>query len=211
LILNGSYGTATNLPNHYQNNANITAVKTALKPERSKNLEVGLTGDYEWGNIGLKLYKSKVSDAFKWFSASPAYYVNDGIVNIQGAELTLGTNVLGWNLDTNLNFNKAIAKSTDLQKGRRPNRSIGVNFSKISGKWKRSINWLAHSWAWDLDDHSTGKIGGYGLLNLNTSYDFKENLSVYLNINNTLDKNYEMAQGYKTLGKTSTLGVTYIF
>ena len=83
--------------------------------------------------------------------------------------------------------------------------------SKTSGKWNRNINWSAHSWAWDKDNHSNGKLGGYGLLNLSTSYDLKDNLSVYLNINNTLDKNYEMAQGYKVLGRTSTLGVTYIF
>ena len=211
LRINGSYGSAINLPDHYKNNANIVAGKTALKPERSKNLEVGLIGDYEWGNVELKLYKSKVTDTFKWFSASPAYYINDGIVNITGAELTLGTELMGWDLDTNINFNKAIAKSTDLQKGRRPNRSIGVNLSKTSGKWNRNINWSAHSWAWDKDNHSNGKLGGYGLLNLSTSYDFTENLNVYLTRNNALDKDYEMAQGYKTLGKTSTFGLTYSF
>ena len=211
LRINGSYGSAINLPDHYKNNANIVAGKTALKPERSKNLEVGVTGDYEWGNVELKLYKSKVTDAFKWFSSSPAYYINDGIVNITGAEIILGTELMDWDLDTNINFNKTIAKSTYLQKGRRPNRSIGVNLSKTSGKWKRNINWTAKSWAWDKDNHSNGKLGGYGLLNLSTSYDFTENLTVYLNRNNALDKDYEMAQGYKTLGKTSTLGVTYTF
>jgi vitamin B12 transporter len=83
--------------------------------------------------------------------------------------------------------------------------------SKTSGKWNRNINWSAHSWAWDKDNHSNGKLGGYGLLNLSTSYDFTENLNVYLTRNNALDKDYEMAQGYKTLGKTSTFGLTYSF
>jgi len=213
LRINGSYGTATKLPNHYENNANVKAGKNALKPEYSKNIELGLTSNNDWSKVEFKIYKSKLTDAFKYNGANYPldYYTNDGVVNIQGAELTLGTDVLGWNLDTNLNFNKAISKSTDLQKGRRPNRSIGVNLSKTSGKWNRNINWSAHSWAWDKDNHSNGKLGGYGLLNLSTSYDFKDNLSVYLNINNTLDKNYEMAQGYKVLGRTSTLGVTYIF
>ena len=213
LRINGSYGTATKLPNHYENNANVKAGKNALKPEYSKNIELGLTSSNDWGKVEFKIYKSKLTDAFKYNGANYPldYYTNDGVVNIQGAELTLGTDVLGWNLDTNLNFNKAISKSTDLQKGRRPNRSIGINLSKTSGKWNRNINWSAHSWVWDKDNHSNGKLGGYGLLNLSTSYDFKDNLSVYLNINNTLDKNYEMAQGYKVLGRTSTLGVTYIF
>ena len=212
LRINGSYGSAINLPDHYKNNANIVAGKTALKPERSKNLEVGLTGSYEWANVELKLYKSKVTDAFKYFSANPAYYVNDGVVNIKGVELSIGTKLFGWNLDSNLDFNEAIAASTNLQKGRRPNRSISLNLFKTSGKWKRNINWTAKSWAWDKDAHTDNiKLGGYGLLNLSTSYDFTDSLSVYLNRNNALDKDYEMARGYKTLGKTSTLGLTYTF
>jgi vitamin B12 transporter len=54
-------------------------------------------------------------------------------------------------------------------------------------------------------------LGGYGLLNLSTSYDFTEDLTVYLNRNNALDKDYEMARGYNTHGKTTTLGLTYNF
>jgi len=211
LRVNGSYGTATNLANHYKNNANIVAGKTSLKPEHSKNLEVGLTGDYEWGNVELKLYKSKLTDAFKYV-ASPLHYINDGTVNIQGAEISIGTDFLGWDLDSSININKAIAKSTDLQKGRRPNQTFSLNLSKTSGKWKRNINWKAKSWAWDTDAHTNNvKLGGYGLLNLSTSYDFTEDLTVYLNRNNVLDKDYEMARGYKTLGKTTTLGLTYTF
>ncbi|MDB9933841.1 TonB-dependent receptor [Candidatus Thioglobus sp.] len=213
LRVNGSYGTASHLPNHYENNANIVVGRTALKPEHSKNLELGLTGDYGWGNVELKVYKSKLTNAFIYNGDNwPLdYYTNGGVVNIQGAELSLGTNLLGWDLDTSLDFNKAIAASTDLQKGRRPNRSISLNLSKASGKWKRNINWIAKSRAWDKDDHSNGENGGYGLLNLTTSYSFNDDLTVYLNRNNALDKNYEMAKGYKTLGKTSTLGLTYNF
>ena len=211
LRLNGSYGSATNLPDHYKNNANIVAGQTTLNPERSTNLEIGLSGNYDWGNAEFKIYKSKVKDAFKWFSASPAYYKNDGIVNIRGVELSIGTELLGWDLDTSLDLNKAIAASTNLEKGRRPNRSIALNLSKTSGKWNRSINWIAKSRAWDKDNHSNGENGGYGLLNLSTSYSFTDDLTVYLNRNNVLDKQYEMAKGYNTLGKTTTLGLNYNF
>ena len=219
LRVNGSYGTASNLPNHYENNANIVVGRTALKPEHSKNLELGLTGDYGWGNVELKVYKSKLTDAFIYNGDNYPldYYTNGGVVNIQGAELSLGTDLLGWDLDTSLDYNKAIAASTGLQKGRRPNRSISLNLSKTSGKWNRNINWIAKSRAWDNDANNIGwgqnsaELGGYGLLNLSTSYSFTDDLTVYLNRNNALDKNYEMAKGYKTLGKTSTLGLTYNF
>ena len=217
LRVNGSYGTASHLPSHYEQNLNIVADQTTLKPEKSTNLEIGLTGNYDWGNTEFKIYKSKLKDAFKYFSASPAYYKNDGIVNISGAELSIGTDFLGWDIDTSIDFNKAIAASTGLQKGRRPNRSISLNLSKTSGKWKRNINWTAKSRSWDNDSNingygnTTAELGGYGLLNLSTRYDFTEDLSIYLNRNNALDKDYEMATGYKTLGKTTTFGLTYDF
>ena len=217
LRVNGSYGTASHLPNHYEQNLNIVADQTTLKPEKSTNLEIGLSANYDWGNTEFKIYKSKLKDAFKYFSASPAYYKNDGIVNIRGAELSIGTDFLGWDIDTSIDYNKAIAASTGLQKGRRPNRSISLNLSKTSGKWKRNSNWMAKSRAWDNDSNinswgqTAAELGGYGLLNLSTSYDFNEDLTIYLNRNNALDKDYEMATGYKTPGKTTTLGLTYNF
>ena len=217
LRVNGSYGTASNLPNHYYQNLNIVAGRTALKRELSKNLELGLTGDYEWGNVELKVYKSKLTDAHSYVNVATPYYINSGTVNIRGVELSLGTDLLGWDLDTSIDYNKAIAASTGLQKGRRPNRSISLNLSKTSGKWKRNINWIAKSRAWDNDANNIGwgqnsaELGGYGLLNLSTSYSFTDDLTVYLNRNNALDKNYEMAKGYNTLGKTTTLGLTYNF
>jgi vitamin B12 transporter len=217
LRVSGSYGSATNLPDHYKNNLNITQGQTDLKPERSKNFEAALINDYGWGTTEAKLYKSKVTDAFTYLDPDSnwvtdnAYYRNDGIVDIKGAELTLDTELFGWQLDANIDFNQAINKSTNLQKGRRPNRSIGVNLSKASGKWQRSVNWSAKSWVWDKDNHSNGKLGGYGLLSLSTSYDFNEDLSAYLNINNALNKDYEMAQGYNTLGRNIYLGISHTF
>ena len=210
LRINGSYGTATNLPNHWSNNAAIVAKASSLKPERSKNIEFGLSGNYEWGNSEFKVYKSKLTDAFVWCFCSPGYYSNGGIINIEGVEISFGTDLLGWNLNTNLDFVKAIDASTNKEQGRRPNRSISLNLSKTSGKWSRNINWTAKSSAWD-NDSEENKLGGYGLLNLSTSYNFTEDLIVYLNRNNALDKNYEMAQGYNTPGKTTTLGLTYNF
>ena len=217
LRVNGSYGSATNLPDHYKNNLNITQGQTGLKPERSKNFELGLIKEYGWGTTEAKLYKSKVTDAFTYLDpdgnwlTDNAYYRNDGTVDIKGAELSLVTELLDWQLDTNIDFNQAINKSTSLQKGRRPNRSIGVNLSKTSGKWKRNVNWSAKSWVWDKDNHSNGKLGGYGLLSLSTRYDFNEDLSVYLNINNALDKDYEMARGYNTPGRSINLGISRTF
>ena len=178
---------------------------------------MGLVNESDWGKNGVKLYISKVNDTFtyvdpdsNWLTDN-AHYINDGTVNIKGIEITFNTKLLGWQLDTNIDFNQAINKSSNLQKGRRPNRSIGINLFKSNGKWRRNVNWSAKSWVWDKDDHSNGKLGGYGLLNLSTNYNFNEELSVYFNINNALDKGYEMAKGYNTLGRNINLGISRTF
>ena len=211
--LNASYGSATNIPNHYQNKQNVKNSQTTLDPERSKSLEIGLQNQSNIGLINLKVYQTKIEDTHSYIdpeSNYDGYYINDGTTDISGVELSLDTSLLGWDFATTIDYNKSIDRATKKQKGRRPNRSISINLSKSSGKWNRSINWTGKSHAWDKNSETT-KLGGYGLLNLRTSYDFTEDLTVYLNRNNTLDKDYEVARGYKTHGKTTTLGLTYNF
>ncbi|MDC0483627.1 TonB-dependent receptor [Candidatus Thioglobus sp.] len=211
--LNASYGSATNIPNHYENKQNVKNSQTTLDPERSKSLEIGLQNQSNIGLINLKVYQTKIEDTHSYIdpeSNYDGYYINDGTTDISGVELSLDTSLLGWDFATTIDYNKSIDRATKKQKGRRPNRSISINLSKSSGKWNRSINWTGKSHAWDKNSETT-KLGGYGLLNLRTSYDFTEDLTVYLNRNNALDKDYEVARGYKTHGKTSTLGLTYNF
>ena len=211
--LNASYGSATNIPNHYENKQNVKNSQTTLDPERSKSLEIGLQNQSNIGLINLKVYQTKIEDTHSYIdpeSNYDGYYINDGTTDISGVELSLDTSLLGWDFATTIDYNKSIDRTTKKQKGRRPNRSISINLSKSSGKWNRSINWTGKSHAWDKNSETT-KLGGYGLLNLRTSYDFTEDLTVYLNRNNALDKDYEVARGYKTHGKTTTLGLTYNF
>jgi len=44
-----------------------------------------------------------------------------------------------------------------------------------------------------------------------SSYSYSKKTSVSISLNNALDKNYEMAKGYSTLGRTVTLGITHNF
>ena len=49
------------------------------------------------------------------------------------------------------------------------------------------------------------------LVNLSTSYDYNKDVTLAININNALDKKYEVAKGYNQLGQTINMGVTYKF
>jgi len=212
--LSASFGKATNLPSHYQNNLNISRSKTNLKPEHSTNFEIGVNKQYDWGSVDTKIYKSKVSNAFKYAGTWGVddHYTNEGIVDIKGAEFSINTHLVGWDVRANYDYNTAVAKSTDLQKGRRPNHSVGLTLIKNTDKFDHKINLAAKSWVWDKDSHTSDiKLGGYGLFNLSTRYHYDNDTSISLNINNALNKQYEMARGYNTLGRTITLGTAYSF
>ena len=70
--------------------------------------------------IGLaefKVYKSKVEDSFDYYYIDPnyatsynydGYYFNNYIVDITGAELSLKTELLGWDLSTNIDYNLSL-------------------------------------------------------------------------------------------------------
>jgi vitamin B12 transporter len=207
--LTAAFGKATNLPNHYQNNLNIENGKTELKPEHSKSLEFGVSKNYMEWDLSAKIYKSKTTDAFKW---SATGYTNDGTVNIKGLELTLNRELLNWDIDINYDYNTAVKESTNLQKGRRPNHTASITATNKNGKYNNRINIIGKSWAWDKDAHTDNdKLGGYGIVNLFSSYDYNKQTSVSISLNNALDKKYEMAKGYNTLGRTITLGVTHSF
>ncbi len=219
LRINAAFGKATNLPNHYQNNLNITANKTELKPEFSKNLEIGL--DYK--NISAKIFKSKTENAFSYsygddgvWSNDDHYINKDGIEN-KGVELNLKNRLSNWDINSSFTYLDSIDSTTKLDQGRRPNKSLNITAKNSFGKFDNKVQLIAKSSTFDHDNNTTrGKNAGYGLINLGTVYDYDKKTNVYLNINNAFDKDYTVAktsatQSYNQLGRTINLGVNYTF
>lgn len=215
LRVNLAFGKATKLPNHYQNNQNLSNGQTSLKPEHSKNLELGISQGTKNSSWSVKLYKSRLSDAFKYEDPDSnyltAYYINDGRVDIQGLELSASTRLANWKLHSNYDYNRAINHATQLQKGRRPNHALNLSAETKQGRYHHRINWKLRSKVWDKDDHSNGQSAGYALLNLSSSYEYDQHTRLSIALNNALDKEYTMAKGYNTLGRTVNLGLDYRF
>ena len=211
--LTASYGKATNLPSHYQNNLNLTRSKTELKPEHAISTEFGMVRKLGWGEANIKIYRSTVTDAFKYTGTWNVddHYTNDGTVNISGVEFSARTDLAGWNVIANYDYNSAKRDSDNKQKGRRPNHSASITATNNIGNFSNRINLTGRSSVWDKDDHSNGENGGYGLLNLSTGYDYNEDTKFSLSLNNVLNKNYTMAKGYNTIGRNATFKVSYSF
>jgi vitamin B12 transporter len=222
LRLNFAFGKATNLPNHFQSNINITNNKTDLKPEHSKSVEFGI--DYK--DLSVKLYKSKTRDAFDYLDPDgewwliPPYtdpdetnnaYINENGIENQGVEVSYYAKLFDWGIDSNLNYNKSIDSETKKDQGRRPDTSLNIVATRVYGKFNHKVQFIAKSKTWDKDNEAGGKNSGYALLNLGTNYKYNEKTNISFNISNAFDKNYTIAEGYNQLGRTFNLGLSYKF
>ena len=209
--LSGAYGKATKLASISKTSANIDQNKTDLEPEKSKNIELGIEKNTNWGAVSIKAYKNNVDGFFKYNGPwGSHYYTNDGKYNIKGIDLNIKSDIVGWDIDTEYAYNESVKDGTTYQTGRRPKNSIGITATKDYGKYTNRIGVIGKSWAWDTNSGTT-RLGGYGLLNLATSYQYDKQTKITATINNALDKEYEVASGYNQLGRTLSIGVNHNF
>ena len=191
--LNAKIGKSTNLPNHYDNNLNLTKPSTSLKPEHNKSIEFGI----KVNQLLITLFKNKTEDAFK-YSDDWSYVINANGIENQGLELSFNTRLNSIRLDTNYTYLESIDTATKLQQGRRPKHSFNIALTKKYKSFDNKLEFIARSSTFDHDDNSTrGKNSGYGLINFGTIYQFDSDTDIQLKLNNLLDKKY-------TIAKTST-------
>ncbi len=208
-----AFGKATNLPSHFQNNANITQNQTALRPEHSNSVELGAN----YKNISAKIYTSKTKNAFSFFDpdgdflTNNFYYINLGGIENKGIEIDFSTQLINWTINTSFAYGQSIDSTTQLKQGRRPNRTLNIVATRQYNKFNNRIQFITKSKAWDKDNEQGGINAGYGLLNLDTSYHYDHKTKISLDINNIFDKDYTTAKGYQELGRIISLGLSYQF
>jgi vitamin B12 transporter len=58
---------------------------------------------------------------------------------------------------------------------------------------------------------ASSDVGGYGLVNLVTGYQFSDSLALRLKVGNLFDKGYRIVDGFNTYGRTAQLAINYHF
>lgn len=203
--LTASYGTAFKAPTFndlyfpFFGNEN-------LKPEKSKNSEIGLSGNTSNIAWSANLFNNQIDDLIGGFPVE-----NTAKATINGLELTAATQVAGWNLNANTTIQKP-KNASGVDDGkllrRRPERMINVNIHRDLGKLSLGASIHGESKRYE-DAANTVKLPGYGTLNLRASYDLNKNWKVSARVDNVLDKTYETVQGYNQLGTNGMLTLHY--
>jgi vitamin B12 transporter len=174
----------------------------SLRPETSQNTEVGIESRYDWGTADIRFYSNKVNDAIDWEGAG---YININKLSTKGVELSVNTNLSGYDINFTHNHNKSIIKDTATQAVKRPKNITNLVISRQYGKFNSKAQVIKKS------SHDIDNLKGFTLLNLSTSYDINQQAKVSLNVNNATDKKYQTVNGYNELERTIEMSLIYNF
>lgn len=211
-----SYGTAFKAPNLIDLYVDFPAffffANPDLEPETAQNLELGLS----WRGLGarwqLNLFRNEIEDLITT-DASFTTLANVQEARIDGAEATVATEWLGWQLDAALTVLEHENRSNGAELLRRPDQTLSFNAARDFGALNLALQWLGQSDHRDLDPVSFGPsvVGGYAVLNLVAGYRLGEALTWRLRVGNLLDRDYQIVDGFNTLGRNVQLSMDYRF
>ncbi|ANB67993.1 TonB-dependent receptor [Aeromonas veronii] len=207
-----SYGTAFKAPSFMDLYYGVPA---ELKPEESKNLELGLSGRYSVWDWSVNLYRNRI-DNLIYCLTSMSYTCNpkNTTADIKGVETELGIDT--GPVHHRLSYDYTRAKDTgnqDLQLLRR---------AEHKGSWIADTRFDAATLTAELlyvgkrydNNWATNQrveLGAYTLLNLAASYEVTQQFILGGRIENLFDREYAPAYGYASPGTEFKVTADYRF
>lgn len=183
-----------------------------LKPEKSQNYEAAVHYQDNKYNLSATLYNNNVENLIDWATYGSGIWrpSNIGKVKIKGVSLECGFNsgVGGYYINTNLNFQNVEDLEINKQITGRAKIFGGVSFGQKNDlfSWNSQIIYRGARF---IDKKNTKKYPEYFLVNLSANYYFQKNGQIIFNLENALDKKYELNENFATAGRRLYIGVRY--
>ncbi|WPC04569.1 TonB-dependent receptor [Pseudomonas benzenivorans] len=166
-----------------------------LDPEHSKTYEVQLRGEHLDTVWSLAAYRTEVTDLITVVSDPVTFFSQPQNVNkarLQGLELSLERNLLGWQAVLSAGWVDPRDRDTGHTLPRRAKRSLSLDLDRQFGDFGAGLSWQAASSRYD-NAANTVEVAGYGLLGLRGSWKMSNELNWQVKVENLLDKDYSQA------------------
>lgn len=183
------------------------------QPEKGRNREVGLRYDGNGYQLDATYFHNHLTDMIVSSTPCPdgvnrscAYNVNEG--KLEGLSLAGSTRLMDVNLRASLDWQDPRDETTGKQLARRAKKHANVGADYTMGTLKTGVELTVSGERFD-DAANNRRLGGYGLLNLYTTWQFTPDWSLLLRLDNVADKQYEIARNYGTAGRTWFAALRY--
>ena len=209
-----SYGTSFLAPTYnelyFPNYGNA-----ANRPEKGRNVEVGLRYDDGVNAMSAGYYRNRLTDMLVNTNPCPfgggytsgcAYNVNRA--TLEGITLSAATRVMGVNLGANADLQDPQDDTTGKRLIRRAKRHANITADYGAGALKAGVEVELSSARFE-NAANVVQLGGYGLVNLYATYAFTRDWSALVRWNNVADKQYDLARYYNTPGAKVFAGIRY--
>lgn len=210
-----SYGKAFKAPTFndlYWPNDGFSFGNPDLVPETSASTEIIVrrtSANLDWR---LSIYQTKIDDLIEWaptgpLPADPWTPTNISQAKIEGLEGSLTTKLQSLDIQFEFDFLDPINAETGEKLIRRSSKNASLNINREFNRLSTGISVQGHG---ERFDAGQVKLAGYGLLSIHGSYQVSKNIDLKLKIDNALDKEYETALDYNTLGRGVYVSASYL-
>ena len=210
--LSASYGTAFRAPNlnelYSPGYGGYYAGNPALDPERSRTTELGAEIALDASNkIAAHAFSTRVHNLVDFSGGSMFQAINIDRAAIDGIELTQRWRGGTWSLDNALTVQNPRDQDSGAPLLRRPKQKFSSVLERALGtRGQAGIEFVYSGKRGDVSDVT---LGAYTLVNLRASYALNAAWRVGLRLENVLDRDYELAHGYNTPGRSGYVEVSW--
>ena len=181
-----------------------------LKPERSRNRELGLHYAADGQRMDAVYFDNRTSDLIA-INAAYTTMVNINQAQIDGEELSYAGEFGDTHVKANLTLQNPRDTATGLELLRRAKQLANFSITRHFGAWEAGGEWQYSGERKDSDINTFAPVtlSGYQVFNLNARYQVGKYLSVSARIDNLFNRDYMLVHGYNTLGRTLFAGLNY--
>ena len=212
LRFTASAGTAFRVPTLYQRFSEYGLA--TLKPESSRNLELGLQYTEGATQLGVVAYANRVQNLIvfdgsaKGCASSFGCYSSTARARYQGVTLSGSHRIGDVTLRGSLDFQDPRDLATHNLLARRAQRhaTLGADW-RIAG-WTLGAEVQTSSRRYD-DAANSVKLGGYTVLNLSATTQLTRDINLVARVDNVGNKDYQVARLYANAGRTAYVGLKW--
>jgi vitamin B12 transporter len=187
----------------------------ALEPEVSRSWDFGVrynpNPDHE---LELALFHTEIKDLIQFFDADgwagplPGRNENIGKARTKGAELTWRAYYGDWSVTTTMLTQRPEDRDTGERLLRRAEQAATAQLVRRAGEHEFGLQFLASG---ERRDFGGVRLAGYVLANLTASFALAERWTLRARLENVLDQDYELAEGYNSAGRGIYASVAYSY
>lgn len=182
-----------------------------LKPEHSRNKELGLHYAKDGQKLDLVYFENRIHDLIAINTLPASTMVNLNEARIEGAELSFNEQIGETSLRLSVTRQNPRDASTGQTLLRRAKNFASLGVVKQYGALKMGGEWQYSGVRTDYDINTGGrtKLAPYDVANLTANYALDQHFELSARVDNLFNRDYMLAHGYNTLRRTVFVGLSY--